>query len=257
MRRMTWLIGGCVGAGLLLGACGGAPAATTAPVPAATTAPAAAVATAPPSPTTAPTATPPPATATVAPTATPAPAATKPAAATELPPGEAARAARTAFSRVTSYRLTGVVTPKEGGQMNMSIEYVAPDRMRMVMKGSDASQNMEMVVIANTTYMNVAGNWTKLEGGMGGAGGMNVLQTLDIGELMKEMEGGTLTRSGVDVVDGEPCVVYDYTQTDGSGKVWVGVRDNLVRKIEGKDKDSTFTMTITDINKPIEIKAPI
>ena len=274
MRRIAGRIGGWVAAGVLVAACGGS---APAPADAPTAAPTVAIAAATPAPsptpvpTVAPTVAPSPTSVpTVAPTPTAVPTTTsmptvaatpvagaKPSAATELVPSEPVQAARQAVGQVSSYRITGVIMPKDGGKMDMQIEYVAPDRMRVTMRGDDADQNMEMVAIGNATYVNVGGTWMKQEGGLTGMDGGTLLQTLDLTDLVQEMEGGTLTRQGTEVVDGEPCVVYDYRRPDGSGKIWVGARDNLVRKIEGMDDNSTFTMLVTDINKPIDIKAPI
>ena len=197
---------------LLLAACGGqaatvAPGATAAP---ATQAPAVAAtqspATTAPEPTAAPTAAPAP-TATTPPTTAPEP--TQPPAPTAAPAAggdnldEVMAAARAQLTQ-KGYR-SRILSEASGTKTEMSVEFVAPDRYHIV------SPATEMIVIADKTYMNQAGTWTKIPMDMSA-----MLKQFQDPAFVMESTGFKMSNAaykGVEDVDGVAADLYEYDST--------------------------------------------
>jgi outer membrane lipoprotein-sorting protein len=183
---------------------------------------------------------------------------TEPSAATEIEaPAETVKAARAALERLDSYRITSVITENDGSQLTMTLAYVAPDRLRMTALGDGGSTVFDMIAVGQTTYIRGDSGWQTFQGGLEGTGGGALLQLLDLNTLLAQMESGQVTVVGQETLDGVPCTIYEQTQGAVQRRLWVGSDDNLVRKIEGRDESSTFVLTVTDINAPIEIEPPV
>lgn len=260
---------------MVLTACGPAasPTATTAP-PTATTAPPTAT-TVPPTATTAPpTATTAPPTATAVP-ASPTPAAqpaAKPAAEAGTPskpsgaspsskpsapvPPEVVKAMTgLADAKSFSTKMTGTIGA--GEQLEATMEYAAPDRLRLAVKGAKADQSFQIVSIGATSYVKMGDTpWVKNEGSRDSFG--DLFSAADLRESIKDLDKGTYKREADEAVDGEACIVFSFTETDGdSGRLWIAKGDNLPRKMTMKSDDSEMTMLISGINKPVSIEPPI
>jgi len=251
MQRGTWFVRGCLAAGLLLSACGSPPPAPTSsatPVPTATP-------TVTPRPTPIPTPTP-----TPLPTATPTPAPSPtPTASPTRSPAAVLDAARAAFDRLTSYRVRGTLTTRELGTVDILLEYAAPDRRHIILRGDDATGALEMILIGNSTYLRVGTGWLQLDEGTAASffPVAYLVQQFDIRQALNEVDSATVIPQGTDVIDGRPSVIYAYNRDGQAGKVWVGLRDNLVHKVEGRHQDADFTLTISDFNAPIAIEPPL
>lgn len=143
-----------------------------------------------------------------------------------------------------------------------TIEFVAPDKMRIVNKSS------EMIIVPEGTYIKPAGGeWKKSPVNMSG----------NIGELRSSgfndsfLKDSQVRLVGSDTLDGEPMtvyeIIYDSPETKIKSKtlIWVSRSDKLPRKVEvegevGKSESGGESKTIieyTDYNAPIEITAPI
>lgn len=273
MRRLQALSGVILIAVLV--ACGQAAAPTATPVPPTAT-------TAPPTPTLAPpTATPQPPTPTLAPSPTtvPAQAAAKPAgAATAVTkPAESAKPttgggfgspvkpsaalppeiikAAEAMNALKSYRmkLEGV---SDGEKIMMTIEYVAPDRRRISSDGKLLGGTEELIIIANTVYVRTGTTWTKLEGDFARQAQSGMSSMFDFGEIINDNAGASYTRAGTEVIDNENCTVFNVVEQDTTGKIWIAIRDNTIRRIDFKSADGSGMVTVSQINQSITIEAP-
>lgn len=205
------------------------------------------------------------ATSTVVPTATntPKPSATPTAAATATStavptPANASDSLSKLFkgwATIKSFRATSTTTGLPTGTQVTNIEVVMPDRFHLTTK------DVEMYLIGKNFYMKVANKWQKLA----------LPQGFDLSMADLSRYASTLVTTtnvkfvGADVVDGTPIFVYSYTSTykgppplSMNQKVWVGVLDNLPRKMESSPKAGQLTTTTySDYNSAITINAPM
>jgi len=167
-----------------------------------------------------------------------------------------------------SYRAHITSTSSEGTN-KMVIEYVAPDRYRMVSEGqaggSGKSFNQEFIIVGGTTYIK-------------GPNGQWVKSPVNMGEMVKAFRDPKvveeLTRTadvkfiGPDTLDGKPMLVYEYAQNNVMGmniksiaRTWVAALDGLPRKSEAEGEfrgiKTKTLMTVSDYNSNIKIEAPI
>ncbi len=167
-----------------------------------------------------------------------------------------------------SYR-AHVTTTSDQGTARMIIEYAAPDRYRMNVESQTGeagkSFKMEYVIVGGATYLKTPnGRWVR--------------SPIDAGQMIKAFRDpkmlDQLSKStdvklvGPDTIDGEPMLVYQYTQNNPLGlnlkansKTWLSVADGLARKTESEgemDGKKTKTLiTISDYNTDIKIDAPL
>lgn len=166
-----------------------------------------------------------------------------------------------------SYR-AHVTTSLAGGTPNkMVIEYVAPDRYRMVndMQVGGKSVSQEFIIVGNGSYIKAPnGQWMK--------------SPVDASEIVKGFRDPKMLDElaktadvkfvGPDMLDGAPMLVYQYTQDNPMGmklkstsKTWLSVADGMPRKTESDgefngQKTKTLVM-ITDYNSDIKIESPV
>lgn len=155
------------------------------------------------------------------------------------------------FAKVKSFRATMKV--EAGGQTQEgSMEVVLPDKMHLKM--TVAGQQVEMIMIGTDTYTKVGGSWTKMT-----VPGMDAA-ALDIDDLSKDFQEASTSsaaqKGGTDTVNGKRCQIYTITETDG-GKTELCIADGLPLRVVIQSSDSKVTMTFSDFNANIEIKAPI
>jgi hypothetical protein len=166
-----------------------------------------------------------------------------------------------------SYR-AHVTSTLDGGTPNkMIIEYVAPDRYRMVndvqVGGRGVSQ--EFIIVGNGSYLKAPnGQWIK--------------SPVDASEIVKGFRDPKMLDElaktadvkfvGPDTLDGAPMLVYQYTQVNPMGlkmtstaKTWLSVADGLPRKTETEGefsgKKTKTLVTISDYNSDIKIESPV
>ena len=146
------------------------------------------------------------------------------------------------------------------------VEYVAPDRYRMVVEAKTGAQpvKLEYVVAGGATYIK-------------GPDGRWVRTPVDAGALIKGFRDPKMLDElkqtadvkfvGRDTLDGQPMLVYEYTQTNPLGvkmkatsKSWLSAADGLPRKTETEGelngKKTRTVVTISDYNTDIKIEAP-
>jgi len=153
-----------------------------------------------------------------------------------------------------------------GSTTSLSAEIILPDRFH------GTTDETETIVIAGIIYFKLADQpWRKSPASA--SQGLNaltfVVDETKLDALLQSVSEFRLV--GPEVLDGTPTLVYQYKTTTaqppatGTSKIWIGVADNLPRKIEG-DSTSTLngqthsaktTFLYYDYNADIKIEAPI
>ena len=167
-----------------------------------------------------------------------------------------------------SYR-AHVTTSADGGPAhNMVIEYVAPDRYRMVREaqaGDREGTMREFVIVGSGTFIKgPSGQWVRSP-----VDATEMVKSFRDPKMLDEMAKTTDAKLlGPELLDGTPTLVYQYTQNNPMGmkmkstaKTWLAVADGLPRKTEVEGEFSgmkTKTLvTTSDYNSDIKIEAPI
>jgi hypothetical protein len=153
-------------------------------------------------------------------------------------------------------KITTTGTPNRPA-VEMNVEYVAPDRYHM------ASKELEFILIGATMYIKAGTQWQKITAPQL----KDALNISDPGKLEQDLGVSTnIQLIGPEVLDGTPTLVYQYTTTTKgtppetfTSKVWIGVADNLPRKLESVSPTTGAKTTIIyyDYNANIVINAPI
>lgn len=170
------------------------------------------------------------------------------------------KAMRTSFD-AKSYRALMTTSLSDGTNSVATVEYVAPDRFRMV-----RGQN-ETIIVGKTTYIKGAnGQWQKSPVDMG-----QMISNFRDPKVIDELTKNTDVKLvGPDVLDGAPMLVYQYTLMLGNdikstAKTWLGTTDGLPRKTEsdadmnfmGKQTKSHTTVLYSEFNGDIKIEPPL
>lgn len=155
------------------------------------------------------------------------------------------------FAKVKSFRATMKV--EAGGQTQEgSMEVVLPDKMHVKM--TVAGQQVEMIMIGADTYTKFGDNWMKMT-----LPGMEET-AIDVDDLSKDFQEASTSsaaqKGGTDTVNGKRCQVYTITEPSGD-KTELCMADGLPLRVVIQSSDSKVTMTFSDFNANIEIKAPI
>jgi hypothetical protein len=200
----------------------------------------------------------------------------RPAAAAPADPKTALTQAFRGWGGTKSFRAKINTTGLQGGDSEMKMDVVMPDRIHMTRTGG----GMEMIMVGDSAWMKLPNGWQKFGSGF----------DVDLTNPKKFEESiGASTETkliGPDLLDGTPCLVYQYTttlvpETAPAGgapagaaakpgikpgpvsnvftaKVWVGVADQLPRKLESADPNSPTKTTILyyDFNAPITVNPP-
>ncbi len=138
----------------------------------------------------------------------------------------------------------------------MNIAYALPDRYHM------SGPEFEAILIGATMYIKVGGAWQKISS----PEFKDLFNFSDPKKLERDLGVSTnIQLVGPEVLDGTPTLVYQYsTSLAGpppstyTSKVWIGVADNLPRKVESTSAAGVKTTIIYyDYNANIVINAPI
>lgn len=160
---------------------------------------------------------------------------------------------------------TGTGTGSSSGTSKMKMEVVLPDRIHAV------GDSMEMLMAGGSVWMkDPDGSWQKFAMGLD-------FDAANPKQLEEQLSASTDHRLiGPELLDGTPTMVYEYKTTFKNAadpaarppgaptnqvytaKVWIGVADNLPRKVESADPNSPARTTILyyDYNAPITIDLP-
>ena len=142
----------------------------------------------------------------------------------------------------------------DGGQFkgDGSLEAVLPDKFHVTF-GGGALGNIELISIGNTTYTKTGGSWTKSTGssGIGIDPASLTKQVQDVSKTAKISKGGT------DKVNNKNCQIYTLDDAQTKSMTEVCIADNLPQRFVASGAGSKVTVTFSDFNSNIDIKAPI
>jgi outer membrane lipoprotein-sorting protein len=167
-----------------------------------------------------------------------------------------------------SYRAHVTSTLADTAPNKMVIEYVAPDRYRMVRDGQGGSGEengrMEFVVIGDAMYIRKPdGGWARAPVNAG-----EMIKSFRDPKMLDELvKTADVKFVGADTLDGAPMLIYQYTQNNPMGmnlkstsKTWLSVADGMPRKTETEGvldgKKTNTVITISDYNADIKIESP-
>jgi outer membrane lipoprotein-sorting protein len=166
-----------------------------------------------------------------------------------------------------SYRANVTSSMSDGTTSSMLIEYAAPDRYRMTTEakpGGGKSYQMEYVIVGGATYLKAPnGGWVRSPIDAGG-----MIKAFRDPKMLDELtKTADVKYVGAETLDGEPVLVYQYTQNNPMGmnlkstsKTWLSVADGLPRKTESEGEfngQKTKTLVkMSDYNSDIKIEAP-
>ncbi len=168
-----------------------------------------------------------------------------------------------------SFRAHMTSSHSDGKTSKMLVEYVAPDRYRMVNEGQDGDAgkgfNVEYIIVGGATYMKIGnGNWAKSPVDAGA-----IVKGFRDPKMLEELAKKTdIKFLGAETLDGTPMLVYQYEQDNPLGmqvkttsKSWLSVADGRLRQTESegefKGVKSKTLVTITDYNADIRIESPL
>lgn len=145
-------------------------------------------------------------------------------------------------------------------QVNGKLEYVAPDKYRIVYTGG-AAKGTEFIIVGKQTYMKTGGKWRRFPVDIG-----SLLPS--VRELLEEREIQKIRavqRIGNDSVDGIQAILYSYegsTPTksiDYNSRLWLAKSTGLPLKVVIEYNSGQLkTMTISyDTETPVNIETPI
>lgn len=144
----------------------------------------------------------------------------------------------------------------EGGQFkgNGTIEVVTPDKFHLMFNGGGGVGNLELISVGTTTYSKTGNTWTKNNGGAGTIGidpTSLTKQVTDISKTAPTVKGGT------DNVNGKSCRIYTMNDAQSKSKTDICIANDLPVKLTIAGGGSTVTLTFSDFNSNIDIKAPV
>ncbi len=172
-----------------------------------------------------------------------------------------------------SYRTRMAVINSTGNNMNMTAEFVAPNRAHILqdinMSGGKTVKN-EIIIIGKDFYTKADdASWKKSDMNMGDFF-TQFRNPKIINELTDKAEVKYL---GADTLDGVPMLTYEYTIKDlmGKGSIittksWVGAADGLPHQTAsesdmdlgtGEKIHTKVTSTVYDYNADINIEPPL
>lgn len=172
-----------------------------------------------------------------------------------------------------SFRGTSVTTTAAGAVSTMVIEYVNPDRMHVIRTPASGPQTETIAIKGQGTWTKTGGKWVKSPVDLSTVL-FAFVDPKNIEQLRNSVDIGTVQLIGPDLIGTTPTLVYQYNESikglgaggtalNATNKVWVGVTDHRVYKLEGDTdsiskpgtKDHIVSNYEYDIN--IQIQPPI
>jgi hypothetical protein len=164
------------------------------------------------------------------------------------------------FGKVKSFKATISQSGGAAASLQGTVEYSQPDRIHVTI-GSGATAQ-EIICIGNDFYVK-AGNapWQKVPAAQtGGSNCRGNLGPADPQELAKGINTAaadkTLIKGGQETVAGKRCQIYAQALPNGAN-FEMCIADGLPLRIVSKAGQQSVTITFSDIDKNIDIKAPI
>jgi len=164
------------------------------------------------------------------------------------------------FGKVKSFKATIAQSGGAAASLQGVIEYSQPDRIHVTIGTGDTAQ--EIICIGNDFYVKAAkAPWQKVPAAQtGGSNCRGNLGPADPQELAKGINTAaadkTLVKGAQDTVAGKKCQIYAQALPNGAN-FEMCVADGLPLRIVSKAGSQSVTITFSDIDKAIDIKAPI
>ena len=147
--------------------------------------------------------------------------------------------------------------------IEMELEYQAPDRFHMTSVAGESHAKNEMIMIGKDFYMSYNGKWMKMPNSAG-MSMPNMRQYFDEQGMKMLKEVSYL---GDDTIDGKSMHIYSYHNDQVNAnvpfpftsKIWVGASDGLPHRIEVTyEQGDLKSMTVNyDFEKTVDIKPPV
>lgn len=182
--------------------------------------------------------------------------------ASSSPKVELAQRVDKAMESVKSFVATGTVAVANQGAVHVKFAWSDPDKLAMIMGVASAggsAEGMGMIIIGKDVFVSDGKEWAK----MPPAEAEQILNQTSTGAadidraLVSMLDLPNIKQVGEETLNNEPCDLYEAAEAEGTIRVWVSKRDNLPRQFTGKSKEVEFELIVSDINQPIEIKAPV
>lgn len=164
-----------------------------------------------------------------------------------------------------SVRAKTVLMPAEGESQTLLLEYVKPDRMRIVQP-----DGTEQIAIKDKGIWKKEGDTWEGEGPEMANMLFGFIEASAVEESLKNIQIDSVQFVGPDLLDGKPMFVYTYktqvdlggTKNNGVGKIWIGALDGRPYKGDS-ESDSMASPGKTDRTEvtyeydlPLDIQAP-
>jgi hypothetical protein len=157
------------------------------------------------------------------------------------------------FAKVKSYRATYLLESPGAPAQEGKMEVVAPDKNHMTFGA------LEIIKIGSDSYYKIGPTWTKTA-----AAGSNTpgFDADSVGRTMSNLKSSGAVKGATATVNGKTCQLYTFT----SGTPTAGtpassyetcIADNLPLRVVSQSGGTKTTITFSDYNANIEIKAPI
>jgi hypothetical protein len=150
-----------------------------------------------------------------------------------------------ALAKVKSFRAT--ITSAGAITQDGTVEVLVPDKFHIT------SGQLELISIGSDAWVKSNGTWLKAPAG---APVTAFFQPNQLSALAASIQAGQVTKGGTDTVNGKKCQLYTTNSSDGSVQEFC-VADNLPLRIATTNGPSKTTIVFTEIDKPVDIKAPI
>jgi hypothetical protein len=164
-----------------------------------------------------------------------------------------------------SVRAKTVLMPAEGESQTLLLEYVKPDRMRIVQP-----DGTEQIAIKGKGIWKKEGDTWEGEGPEMANMLFGFIEASAVQESLKSIQIDSVQLVGPDLLEGKPMFVYTYktqvdmggTKNNGVGKIWIGALDG--RPYKGDSESDSIaspgktdrTQVTYEYDLPLEIQAP-
>ena len=150
------------------------------------------------------------------------------------------------FAKVKSYRATMLIESPGAPAQEGKMEVVAPDKQHLILGG------FEMIKIGNDTYVKIGPSWTKTPSTGAGTPGFDVD---GVNKSVGNLKTSGAVKGSTASVNGKTCQLYTSTSPTGSSETCIA--DGLPLRVVSTSGGAKTTITFSDYNANIEIKAPI
>jgi hypothetical protein len=154
-----------------------------------------------------------------------------------------------AYAKVKSYKATYVMEAS-GTKQDGNMEVVLPDKFHMTF--ASPAGNIEVILIGSDTYFKAGPSWIKQTST---AGAPQAFDPKSISGTVQGWRSAGAVKGATAVVSGKTCQIYTITSQAGNQELCIA--DNLPYRMISQSGGTKTTITFSDYNANIDIKAPI